>query len=181
MKNVILLHGSDGSDTDYFWFADTKQFLESKGYTVWWPLLPNTNDPNLAETKDFVNSNMPAIDEETIIIGHSSACPLILDMLPEFKTKISKVILVAGYYKPLPSGSSNMLPISFDYKNIKAHANEIILINSDNDPWGCDDKQARPVAENLKAKFILAKNQGHMGSVSFNQPFHEFSLLKSLL
>ena len=56
-----------------------------------------------------------------------------------------------------------------------------MLKNSDNDPWGCDDKQARPVAEQLEAKFILAEGPGHMGSGSFNQPYREFPLLKELL
>lgn len=31
MKTAILLHGTGGSDADYFWFADTKQYLESGG------------------------------------------------------------------------------------------------------------------------------------------------------
>jgi len=181
MKTAILLHGYGGSDTDYFWFADTKKFLESKGYEVWWPLLPNTDNPTLAETQDFVEQNMPAIDEETIIIGHSSACPLILHLMQFFKVKVKQVILVDGYYEAINDQSNKMLPESFDWEEIKKHAQEIILINSDNDPWGCTDQQARPVAEKLGAKFILAEGQGHMGSNTFNQPYKEFPLLKSLL
>ncbi len=69
----------------------------------------------------------------------------------------------------------------YDWEAIKHSAKEIVLINSDNDPWGCDDKQARPVAEKLVATFILAKGQGHMGSATFNQPYREFTLLKELL
>jgi uncharacterized protein len=181
MKNAILLHGTGGSDTDYFWFEDTKTYLESKGYIVWWPLLPNTEHPKLAETVAFVETNLPAIDKETTIIGHSSACPLILHLMQFFKVKVKQVILVSGYYEPISDESNNMLPDSFNWEEIKKHAKEIILINSDNDPWGCDDKQARPAAEKLGAKFLLAKDQGHMGSRKFSQPYREFPLLKSLL
>lgn len=182
MKNAILLHGTGGSDTDYFWFADTKEYLESKGYKVWWPLLPNTDRPNLAETVEFVEQNLPAIDEETIIIGHSSACPLILHMMQFFKVTVRQVILVSGYYQSIGGESNSMLPKDgFDWGEIKKHAKDIMFINSDNDPWGCDDKQARPAAEKLSAKFILAKGQGHMGSGSFKQPYREFPLLKELL
>lgn len=182
MKQAILLHGTGGSDTDYFWFADTKRYLESKGYTVWWPLLPNTDTPNLDETTQFVEQNLPPIDEDTVIICHSSACPLILHMLQFFKVTVRQLILVSGYYESIGDESNSMLPADgFEWETIKRHAQEIILINSDNDPWGCDDKQARPAAEKLGAKFILAEGQGHMGSSSFGQPYREFSLLKELI
>jgi predicted alpha/beta hydrolase family esterase len=183
MKTAILLHGTGGSDKDYFWFNDTKKFLETKGYSVWWPQLPNTEKPNLIETKDFISYNWPDINEETIIIGHSSACPVILDLLRLLKIEIKQVILVAGFYQSLNDDgySDLMLPKDFDFKESAKHAKEIVLINADNDPWGCDNKQAKPVAEKLGAKFVLAKGQGHMGSGTYNQPYREFSLLKELL
>ena len=81
MKTALLLHGTGGSNKEYFWFIDTKQDLENKGYKVWWPLLPNTEKPELNETYSFISKNLPDIDENTIIIGHSSACPLILYLL----------------------------------------------------------------------------------------------------
>lgn len=182
MKTAILLHGTGGSNTDYFWFADTKEYLETKGYKVWWPLLPNTNKPNLTETRNFIEVNLSAIDEQTIIIAHSSACPLVLHMMQYFKVRVRQVILVSGYYQSISNESNSMLPKNgFDWAKIKQHASQIVMINSDNDPWGCDDKQARPAAKNLGAKFILAEGQGHMGSGTYNQPYKQFPLLKSLL
>ncbi|HVV66583.1 MAG TPA: alpha/beta hydrolase [Candidatus Saccharimonadales bacterium] len=184
MKQAILLHGTGGSDTDYFWFADTKKYLEGHGYSVWWPLLPNTDKPELEETLNFVEDGCLAIDEESIIIAHSSACPLILTFLQYLKVPVKQVILVSGFYQPIDDEGFSELMLQrepYDYHAIKKAAKEIILINSDNDPWGCDDKQARPVAEKLGAKFILAKGQGHMGSGSFNQPYREFPMLKELL
>lgn len=181
MKQAILLHGTGGSDIDYFWFADTKKYLEKNGYSVWWPLLPNTNNPDMEETVNFVEQNMPAVDEETIIIGHSSACPLILHMLEFFKISVRQVILVAGYYVQISDESNSMLPDSFNWKEIKGKAGEFILINSDNDPWKCDDSQAREAASKLEAPLIVNFGQGHMGSGTFNQPYKEFPLLKKLL
>lgn len=184
MKVAVLLHGTDGSDTDYFWFADTKQYLEAKGYNVWWPLLPDTDKPELQKSLQFLAENIPDLDEESIIITHSSACPLVLSYLENSQLKIKQVILVSGFYQSIDDeGFSELMlqKIPYDWQKIKNTANEIILINSDNDPWGCDDKQARPVAEKLGAKFILADGQGHMGSSSFNQPYRDFSLLKSLI
>ena len=180
---AILLHGTGGSDTDYFWFADTKKFLEEHGYKVWWPQLPNTEKPNIEETEDYIVDFWPDIDEDTIIIGHSSACPVILDILRWLKIEIKQAILVVGFYQSLNDDgySDLMLPKDFDFKESAKHAKEIILINSDNDPWGCDDKQARPIAKKLGAKFILAERQGHMGSGTYNQPYREFPILKEIL
>lgn len=184
MKQAILLHGTGGSNEDYFWFANTKKFLEAHGYQVWWPLLPHTEKPELEETLLYIETNVPAIDHETIIIGHSSACSVILSMLEVSLTKIKQAVLVAGFYQDLHDDgySLRMLPAGgFDYERAASSADEVVLINSDNDPWGCDDKQARPVAIGLGAKFVLAEGQGHMGSGTYNQPYREFPLLKDLL
>lgn len=184
MKTAWLLHGTGGSDKDYFWFEDTKKYLESKGYEVWWPLLPHTEKPNLEETRNYIEDNMPLFNEDTIIIGHSSACPVILHLLQYVKVPIKQVILVAGFYQSIDDEGFSELMLQdeeYDWEAIKQVTKEIILINSDNDPWGCDDKQAQPVADKLGAKFILAEGQGHMGSGSFNQAYREFPLLKELL
>lgn len=182
MKNAILLHGTGGSDKDYFWFADTKGFLEEKGYEVWWPLLPNTSNPNLEETQNFIEENLPKIDEDTIIIAHSSACPLILHIMESLNVSIGQVILVAGYYQPISDEANSMLPPNgFNWNEIKPKAKEIIFINSDNDPWKCTDAQAREAAKALEAPLIVNFGQGHMGSLTFNQPYREFDLLKRLL
>lgn len=186
MKQAILLHGTGGSDKDYFWFADTKKYLEDRGYIVWWPLLPHTEKPNLKETLQFLESNFPfnEVDENSIIIAHSSACPLVLTFLQHYTKRVKQVILVAGFYQSIDDEGFSKLMLQeeeWDWETIKDTAKEFIFINSDNDPWGCDDKQARPVAEKIDAKFILAKGQGHMGSGSFNQPYREFTKLKELL
>ena len=186
MKTAWLLHGTGGSDKDYFWFADTKSYLESKGYKVWWPQLPHTEKPNLDETRNSIeNDDINFVfDEETIIIGHSSACPVILDILQWIKRPVKQVILVSGFYRPLNDDgySDLMLPKEeYHWKNIKNVAKEIILINSDNDPWGCDDIQARPVAIKLNASLIIATGQGHIGSGTYSQPYKKFPLLNRLL
>jgi hypothetical protein len=97
---------------------------------------------------------------------------------------IKQAILVSGFYESIDDEGFSELMLQgeeYNWKAIKSAAKEIILINSDNDPWGCDDKQARPIAEKLGAKFILAAGQGHMGSGMFSQPYREFPLLKGLL
>lgn len=169
MKTTFLLHGTGGSNKDYYWFAYAKKYLESKGYKVWWPQLPNTEKPELYETEDYICDYWPGIDEETIIIGHSSACPVILDILQWLKIKVDKVILVSGFYKSIDDEgfSELMLPKkNFDYEKIAKHANEIILINSDNDHEGIHKavKQLRELIPNIA--YNEFNNYGHFTSDS---------------
>ncbi len=183
MKQAVLLHGTGGNNKDYFWFADTKNYLEEHGYTVWWPALPDTDSPELEASIRYVQENMPALDEESILIGHSSACPLILSILQRGSLHIKQAILVAGYYSAIGDVVSDKMieKNGYDWDKIRASADEIVLINSDNDPWGCNDVQARPIAEKLGAKFIFAEGQGHMGSGTYNQPYREHKLVKDLI
>jgi predicted alpha/beta hydrolase family esterase len=188
MKQAVLLHGTGGDDRDYLWFADTKQFLEAHGYDVWWPQLPNARRPLLEESLAFVEENMPPLDEESIIIGHSSACPLILFLLENSMITVKQVVLVAGYYAPIDDpeqgGRSHlMLPEGgFDWDRIRTAAQQFVLINSDNDPWGCTAERAQSVAEELDGTLIVAEGQGHMGAFGrFIEPVTELPLLKENL
>ena len=116
-------------------------------------------------------------------MGVELSCPLILHLLQYFKVSVKQVVLVGGFYQSLNDDgySDLMLPKSFDWTEIKSKASDILLINSDNDPWGCNDQQARSAAIELGATLIVATGQGHMGSSSYNQPYKEFKLLKRLL
>lgn len=183
MNNAILLHGTGGNNTDYFWFANTKDYLENLGYAVWWPLLPNTDLPELEETRSYIEQNMPTLDKNSIIIGHSSACPTILDLLQKSDFAVKQVILVGGFYEEIDKEGTSalMLPNSFEWELLKIKAQEYIFINSDNDPWGCNDIQARKASLELGGTLIIPAGLGHMGSISYSQPMKEFDLLKRLI
>ncbi len=175
MKKVIILHGT-GSNPNSYWHPYIKRELENKGYIVSIPELPNTNEPNIKETLPFILEN-ESFDEDTILIGHSSGCPLILAVLENLNIRIKQVILVAGFCDTLPSKS---LQKSYEFDKIKLNCNNFIFINSVNDPWGCDEKQGRKMFEKLEGTLII-NNEGHMGSGKFNQEYREFPFLLKLI
>lgn len=190
MKNAIMFHGS-GETPNSFWYPNIKKFLESKGYEVWAPQLPNPEAPDLKFQLPFVLKNAK-FDSETIIIGHSSGCPLILAVLENIGVKVRKAILVAGYARKLgkvtdpqlkkeEEDANPILQNKYNWDKIKANAKDIVFINSDNDPWGCDDKEGDYMFRNLGGTLIIRHGEGHMGSGSFNQPYREFPLLEKLL
>ncbi len=180
MKNAIILHGT-GETEQSFWFPYLKHNLEKKGYTVSIPRLPDTDNP------DLVTWLPAALKEtytpETILIGHSSGCPLILSVLENLNLTIKQAILVAGFARPIGEKKEpqKILQDRYDWGKIKLNIQEIIFINSDNDPWGCTDKEGRYMHDHLGGKLIVQKGEGHMGSDFFNQPYKEFPLLLSLI
>lgn len=190
MKNAILLHGSSCTPGSY-WLPSIKKFLEKNGYDVWAPQLPKPEAPDLRLQLPFVLEN-GAFNSETIIIGHSSACPLILSVLEKIGARISRAILVAGYarklgkmkepsLKKLEKAAEPILQPKYKWAKIRRSVEDIIFINSDNDPWGCDDKEGYYMLQNIGGTLIIRHGEGHMGSDKFKQPHKRFPLLERLL
>lgn len=182
MKHVVILHGT-GETPDHFWYPWLKKNLQERGFSVSIPQLPDTDNPTLtnwlpAARKEFYT-------EDTIIIGHSAGCPLLLSVLEKSHVQIKQAILVAGFVHPLGKKELKDEPIlqeTYDWGEISTHVKDIFFINSDNDPWGCTDSEGRYMLDALnKGTLIIPKGQGHMGSGTFNQPFTEFPLLLKLL
>ncbi len=178
MKNVVIFHGS-GETKNSFWLPYIEKELIGEGYSVSIPQLPDADNPILA--KWLPRALKENFDKETILIGHSSGCPLILSVLENIKVKIKKAILVAGFWQIKPGDPpSNMLQDHYTWKKIRDHSKEFVFINSDNDPWGCNDKQGREMYDKLGGMLVIW-HQGHMGSDTFNQPYKEFPFLLKLV
>lgn len=178
MKNAIILHGTGGSP-DKFWFPYLKKELTKKGYKVSMPKLPHSDNPDITELLPYLLKKYD-FDYQTVLIGHSSACPLILSLLENTEVKIKQAVLVSGFYKPLGKEKQPILQDSYDTEKIQRHVKEIVMINSDNDPWDCTPKKAEKIRTALNAKMIVV-HEGHMGSDKFNQPYKEFPLLLELV
>lgn len=177
MKNVIIFHAM-GATPDAYWYPYIKYSLEKKGYTVSVPPLPNSDKADLKEWLPVALKEH--IDEDTILIGHSAGCPLILSVLEQIEVKIKQAILVAGFFEPLEIPEP-ILQISYNWEKIKEQCKDFIFINSDNDPWGCDDKAGKKLFDHLGGTLIIRKGEGHMGSETFKQPYKEFPFLLRLI
>jgi len=180
MKNAIIIHGTSCTPNS-FWYPSIKKFLENKSYKVWVPQLPDADNPNLKLQLPFILGG--EFTSETILMGHSAGCPLILSILENIKIKIHKAILVAGYSYPTGKEKKPQLILQKKYywNKIKRNVKDIIFINSDNDPWGCDDEQGYFMFKKLGGTLIIREGKGHMGSMTFNQPYKNFPLLEKLL
>jgi predicted alpha/beta hydrolase family esterase len=179
MKNAIILHAMEDGPENH-WYPWLKAQLEKRGYTVWVPQLPDTNNPQLAKQLPFVLEN-GEFSEETIIVGHSAGASLALAVLESLQVKVKQAILVAGF-SFYPGGDGIVKP-AYDWEKIKAHVGEFVVVTSDNDPYGHDEVRGRVMLEMLAmdgSVQVLLKGQGHM-SASNDLKYKEFPFLLRLI
>lgn len=180
MRNALILHGTSCTPNS-FWQPSIKFFLESMDYEVKVPQLPE------ADTPDLKNWLPTALDfdfnEESILIGHSAGSPLVLSVLENINAQIHKAILVAGYARPKSEEKDPELILQkkYNWQKIKSNVKDLIFINSNNDPWGCDHNEGLYMWEHLGGTLILREGEGHMGTETYNQPYTKFPLLEKLL
>ena len=162
MKNAIILHGTGGTPQSN-WFLWLQAELEKQGMHVWLPELPNTKLPSLAGSTAFVQQNAPfAIDEETLIIGHSSGAILALIIAQQNQTPVGGVVGVSVFCDNSLGWDANnkLFDVDFDWPNIRANVKKLLFIHSDNDPYVPLEK-AKFVADNCQAELLVWPGQGH--------------------
>jgi len=96
--NFIILHGFTGSP-DINFIPALKKKLETQGYKVQAPELPNTDKPKENEQVKYVLKNCK-IDENTILIGHSLGGLVAMKVLQQHGKPISGLVLVASVVEP---------------------------------------------------------------------------------
>lgn len=162
MKNAIILHGTLGSP-DGNWFGWLKTELENMGLQVWLPQLPHAEQPSLKEWADFIHARCPfAIDEETLVVGHSSGAILSLVLAQQNNTPIGGVVAVSVFHDNSLGWEPNnrLFDVTFDWKAIQKNATKLLFVHSDNDPY-VPLEQAQYVVNNCEAELIVVPGEGH--------------------
>lgn len=174
MKNAIIFHGTDCTPDEY-WYEWIAQKLRQKWYSVEVPHYAELNHENIEVFLPKVLSNHKW-NTETVLIGHSAGVPLILSILEQIHIKIAQVVLVAGFFE----GTDPILQAEYDWEKIRKNGENITIINSDNDPWGCDDKVGKLLQERIGGNLII-KHEWHFGTWTYNQPYPTFELLDQII
>lgn len=162
MKNAIVLHGTGGSP-DNNWFKWLESELTNMGLQVWRPALPNPDLPSLKNNVEFLLANCPfAINDETLVIGHSSGAILALILAQSNPGPLGGVVAVSVFHDNSLNWDKNakLFDVDFDWQAIKEGASKLLFIHSDNDPYVPLD-QAQYVADNCQAELLVIPGQGH--------------------
>lgn len=169
ISNVVIVHGSPSRNEkstnsqtrtyDKHWMPWIKKELTDKCIECKTPLMPEPWEPDYKDwKKEFEKLT---VNENSILIGHSSGGGFLVRWLGETNRKIKKLILVApaiihsGEWKPL----EKLLKFEINNK-IKENIGKIIIFISDNDSTGIRES-ARIFHEKLGAELIELKNHGH--------------------
>ena len=170
MKRAVIVHCWEGYPV-LCWYPQTKKELESLGFEVSIPSMPNTNKPQLQEWLATLTKLVGEPDADLFLIGHSLGCITILRYLETLKEheKVGGVILVAGFTDDLGFEElKNFYATPLDFEKIKSRANQFVIIASDNDQY-VPLKYADLLEEKLQATKIIKHNMNHF-SGDIDQP-----------
>lgn len=181
MKTAIILHGTLGSP-DGNWFQWLKKELEERGLTVWLPQLPQAEQPSLRKWQRFVKEQCPfPINEETLIVGHSSGSILALVLAESNMEKIGAIVDVSVFHDNSLQWQPNdqLFDVQFDWTAIRDGVNELLFIHSDNDPY-VPLNQAQFVSTNTGAEMIVVPGEGHF-NLEQSDKYKQFPKLLGIL
>ena len=173
--NCIIIHGSNANDekkltkgakqqNERHWFPWLKKELEKKGIKTYTPLMPKNWKPEYKDwKKEFEKLE---INENTILIGHSTGGAFLVRWLGENKRKIKKLILVApakAYGKDPTDSAVKAIWDLCDFKidpKIKNLVDEIIIFVSDNER-DTIKKAVKIYSKEFNINPIELKGKGH--------------------
>lgn len=156
--------------------------IKSQGYTVWLPQLPNATQPSLKEWANFIHEDATfALDEDTLIVGHSSGAILALILAQQNQTQIGKVVAVSVFHDNSLNWEPNnrLFDVEFDWQKIQQNTQKLLFVHSDNDPYVPLD-QAKFVAEKCNAEIKLIPGQGHF-NLEQSSEYRQFPKLLELI
>ncbi len=167
MKRAFLIHGWD-SHPGAHWIPWLKTELESRGFLVIAPQMPDAALP----TKDvWVNELSRLIgtpDSNTYIIGHSLGCIATVRYIESLPVggKLGGCVFVGGF-----SGNISIPELAtfyeevaeINFKKVRAICPVITTIFSDNDEYVRLEK-GEAFAEKIGAKRLLVHGAGHFRS-----------------
>jgi len=170
MKRVFIIHGWEGHP-DEAWFPWLKTQLEKRGFEVYVPSMPNTEEPKIEEWVPHLKEMVKDPDENTFFVGHSIGCQTILRYLQDINSKVGGVVFVAGWVNLKPEAleeegaeeiASPWLNNQIKWDDIRQKCSNFVALFSDDDPF-VFLSDAEIFKDKLGAKIITLNNKGHIG------------------
>lgn len=152
----LFLHGFKGSSRGDFW-PWLKNELESLGFEVFAPDLPNPGKPNLEEQIKFLLENF-VIDDKTIIVTHSLGGDLAMKMLAGDHLRVRKLVMVVPPLKTEFKDKrrpelEEFCDWKFDFSKIKKAVEEIVVM-ADKEDDVLFAEHPQEIAARLDAKLV---------------------------
>lgn len=158
---IILIHGYKANSTAHFFPWFTKQLID-KGHEVIAPDLPNPEQPDPDEWIQVLLDTVGAVDDETIVVGHSLGAAVALRFLEavEAKSTPKGCVLVSAPWMINNDMFRGFFLSELDYDVLMWKASRFTVIHSRDDkviPFDHAEKYARV----LHAKLVERQEEGH--------------------
>ena len=182
MKKAVILHAMEQNSKGH-WYPWLKKELESTGYEVWVPDLPNANHPNTEEMTEFLVASGWDF-KDNLVIGHSSGAVEVLYLLQAIPLaeKIKTAVAVSSFDRPvtgMETQHDKMFVGDLAFENIKTKSEKILFLHGSDDPW-CPVEQAQYLAKQTSGELVLVEGGGHF-STSLDPKYTEFPELIKIL
>ncbi len=159
---IILIHGNGGGTGTDNWFPYVKEKLESLGFSVAAPDMPDNILARANQWLPFLKDSLGA-DQDTILIGHSSGA--VAAMRYAENNKLYGSILVGACYTDLGDDdekASGYYDHEWQWDKIKSNQNWIVQFASTDDPY-IPIEEARHIHHMLNTEYHEDANEGHYG------------------
>jgi len=164
MSRVFVIHGWQGSP-DKCWRPWLKNELENKGFEVFVPAMPDTNNPRMSAWTEHLAKTVGRPDEDCYFVGHSLGCITIMRYLEtlEENEKVGGCVFVAGFTDSLGYREiKNFFERPIVWERIRSHCKNFIAVHSDNDPY-VPLKYGDIFKEKVGAELIVKHGMKHFG------------------
>ena len=173
MKRVFIIHGWEGYPEEN-WFPWLRSELETKGFEVFVPQLPDAENPRIEKWVRAVAKTVGVVDEGTYFVGHSIGCQTIARFLENQSegVKAGGAIFVAGFFRKITNleedpetqeTAEHWLNSPVNLSKVKSHLTKSVAIFSDNDEYVSLDN-VDDFRDKLGSKIIIQKNKGHFNT-----------------
>ncbi len=169
VKRVFIVHGWGGYPEEG-WFPWLKQKLESRGFSVFVPQLPDADTPRIEKWVPALAKAVGTADAQTFFVGHSMGCQTIARYLESLhgEIQVGGAVFVAGFFKHIivedePEAYKTerlWMEASLDLVKVKNHLPKAVAIFSDDDPYVPLDNQ-NDFRDKLGAKIIIEHAKKH--------------------
>jgi len=162
LPRIVMIHGNGGSSGEGCWFPWVKSSLEEQGFSVLNPTFPDNVEAKAAIWLSYMEKEL-GIDEQTIIIGHSSGAVAALRYAESHD--IYGSILVGACYTDLGEKSeaiSGYYNAPWQWEKIRKNQQWIVQFASSDDPF-IPVQEARHIHQNVHGEYHEYTDRAHFG------------------
>lgn len=169
LPRVLIAHGWSASvEHPPKWMPWLRNELESRGFRVIFPSLPNSFAPSADEWVRTIKESIGVPDANTHFVGHSMGGVAIYRYLERGRSDVGSVVTIASPIEDMWRGwFKSFYTKPFDWEKIRSRTNDITLVHSKDDET-VPVAHSIEVASRLRARLRVEEGNGHYGRWDFH-------------